>query len=80
VEGKLVSMPRLDEVRQLKTFFGLDILVKVGNKLSKTIDCITTPGSIRLCGQDPIEVEADFLRIRGMEEENFFVVEPWRSE
>jgi len=74
VEGKLKDMPRLEEVKQLKTFFGMDILVKVGGPIKRTIDCITTPGSIRLCGEDQFEVQADALRIRQMEEENFFVV------
>jgi hypothetical protein len=79
VDGKLIRMPRLDEVKALKTYFGMDILVKPGTRIRKTIDCITTPGSIRLCGQDKHDVEADFSRIREMEEENFFVVEPWEE-
>jgi hypothetical protein len=79
-EGKLIAMPRLEELKLLKTYAGHDLMVKIGGKLSKTIDCITTPGSIRLISQDEVELETDFQRIHDLEDDNFFVVEPMPKE
>jgi len=53
----------------------LDLLVKIGDRLKKTIDCITRPGSVRLVHKDKIQVEEDFLRIEQMQLENFYDVE-----
>jgi len=74
-EGKLKGLPRLEEVKKLKSFFQLDLLVKVGDRLKRTVDCITRPGSIRLCHKDKIQVEEDFLRIEQMQLENFYEIE-----
>jgi biotin carboxylase len=72
----LEALPRLDEIKKLKSFFEMDMFVKPGDKLVKTVDCITTPGNVRLCARDRAEMEADFARIRAMELEGFFVVKP----
>eukprot|EP00457_Paulinella_chromatophora_P002954 gb/GEZN01002959.1/.p1 GENE.gb/GEZN01002959.1/~~gb/GEZN01002959.1/.p1 ORF type:complete len:566 (+),score=80.81 gb/GEZN01002959.1/:27-1700(+) len=73
-EGILKGYPRLEEVKKCESFFSIDILTKPGDKIVKTIDCITRPGSIRLCHPDKYQVEADFMRIRDMEEEGFYDV------
>jgi len=75
VEGKLKALPRISDVKALPTYMKIELMVKIGDQINKTIDCITTPGSVLLCGQDKVTLETDFLRIRAMEEEDFFVVE-----
>eukprot|EP00456_Euglypha_rotunda_P033824 TRINITY_DN2609_c0_g1_i5.p1 TRINITY_DN2609_c0_g1~~TRINITY_DN2609_c0_g1_i5.p1 ORF type:complete len:368 (+),score=43.31 TRINITY_DN2609_c0_g1_i5:164-1105(+) len=80
VDGKLISFPRLEEVKKLKTFFQLDLLIKPGDKIKKTIDCISRPGSVRLCGPDKYDLEADYLRIRDMEKIKFYEVEKARQK
>jgi len=75
VEGKLISLPKLEEVKKLKSFFQLDLLVKPGERIKKTVDCITRPGSVRLAHKDKIQVEADFLRLEEMQKEGFYVIE-----
>jgi len=75
VEGKLKGFPRLDEVKRLKSFFQLDLMVKPGEMLKKTVDCITRPGSVRLCHKDKEQVEKDFNTIRDMELDGFYQVE-----
>jgi len=74
-EGKLKSFPRLEEVKRLKSFFQLDLLVKPGEPLKKTIDCITRPGSVRLCHTDKKQVERDFETIQDMQLNGFYEVE-----
>eukprot|EP00808_Paulinella_micropora_P023275 g67872.t1 len=75
-EGTLKQYGHLNEIKKCKSFFSIDILTKEGEKIVKTIDCITRPASIRLCHPDKYQMEADFLRIRDLEEEpDFYVVE-----
>jgi len=75
-EGKLKALPKLDQIRKLPSFFEMDMFVKAGEKLQKTIDCITMPGSVRLLSASRTQLEIDFKRIREIEEEEgFYVVE-----
>jgi len=73
-EGKLVALPKLDQIRKLESFFAMDMFVKPGEKLVKTIDCITMPGSVRLLHRDRVQLEADFLRLRALEDEGGFYI------
>lgn len=72
--GILVALPKLDDCKKLKSFFEMDIFVKPGEKLNMTIDCITTPGNVRLVARDRFEMEADILRLRDLEQDGFFVL------
>jgi len=75
VDGILRDLPKIKDVRALPSFVKIDLMVKIGERMRPTIDCITTPGSVLLCNQDKIKLEEDFLRCRDMELEGFFVVD-----
>jgi len=74
--GTLIAIPGLEEIKKLETYLNMDILIKPGDKLVPTVDCITIPGSISLASQDSMLVETDFLRIHAMTEKpGFFLLE-----
>jgi len=52
----------------------IDLDIKIGDKIHPTVDCVTIPGSILLCGKEKIELEADYLRFREMEMDGFYIV------
>jgi biotin carboxylase len=65
--GLLQGWGRLDELMKLESFFELDLFARVGELLVKTIDCMTTPGSVRLLNTDKQQLTADILRVREIE-------------
>jgi len=75
VEGVLKALPKIDEVKKLPSFVKIDMMVKIGEKISKTIDCVTTPGSVQLVNQDKGALEEDIRNVRRIELDGFFVVD-----
>ena len=73
VEGKLLAMPYLEEIKKLPTFFSADLLPKLGDYIKPTVDCFTAVGSVSLVG-DKQQVLRDYEKIHSYED--FFVVEP----
>eukprot|EP00457_Paulinella_chromatophora_P002941 gb/GEZN01002946.1/.p1 GENE.gb/GEZN01002946.1/~~gb/GEZN01002946.1/.p1 ORF type:complete len:581 (+),score=72.13 gb/GEZN01002946.1/:152-1894(+) len=71
--GILKEFGRLDEIRALPSFFGMDMLRKPGDKLSVTVDCITTPGAVRLAHEDQVQLEKDYEEVRKIEQNGLFV-------
>jgi len=68
VNGTLRGLPKLDSLpKQLSTFLKIDLDIKIGGQIHPTIDCVTIPGSILLCGTDKVQLESDYLRFREME-------------
>lgn len=65
-EGTIRDMPGLEKVKQLKSFSKIDLGVKVGSKLHKTIDLFTMPGRVQLLHKDELQVERDFLDVHAM--------------
>lgn len=74
-EGTLKAMPRLHEIEQLPSFLKADMMIKEGDKIVKTVDCITRPGSVRLLHSSKAQVEKDYEVLRQMEQDGFFIVE-----
>lgn len=67
VEKDFDGLKRLDEVRALPTFYDMSIKLKTGDRLRKTVDHFTCPGTVVLMGQ-PKDVERDYNTIRDIEQ------------
>src|SRR5262249_6009689 len=71
-EGIVESLPLLEDVRKLTSFFDMRIGVKPGDRLCLTTDFLTHPGLVDLVHEQRDVVEADFRRVRALEDSGFF--------
>ncbi|CAK4085457.1 unnamed protein product [Aphanomyces euteiches] len=74
-DGILRGLPGLAEITQMKSFLRKDLLVKIGDRVHRTIDMFTTPGSILLIHTDPTVLDADRKRIRELEHAGLYLLE-----
>ena len=58
-DGTLLGWPGLDQVKALASFHSLEIKAKVGERITKTVDFLTTPGSVMLVHAERAQVDAD---------------------
>jgi biotin carboxylase len=72
--GTLTGLPRLDDVRALRSFFQVGSYVKIGGNLQRTIDLFTCPGFVDLIHEDPAVIHDDYQRIRAWEAADFYQV------
>jgi hypothetical protein len=74
VEGTLeeVNEAFLDEIHQMKSFKYMELFVKVGGPIRKTIDCFTFGGIVKLINTDLSELVANYTRIKEIESLDLF--------
>jgi len=65
----------IEEIRRMRSFIRMEIFLKPGDMIKKTIDCFTLAGVIMLAHSLDAQVSADYERIREMEDENIFICE-----
>jgi hypothetical protein len=65
----------IEEIRHMRSFIRMEIFLKPGDIVKKTIDCFTLGGVIMLSHRYGGQVEADYARIREMEDQNLFICE-----
>ncbi len=63
------------EIRNMPSFLGMEIFLKVGHKVAKTIDCFTLGGIVKMSHVSLDVLLADYDRIREMENTGLFVCE-----
>ena len=61
------------EIRNMSSFVDMEIFFKIGRHVSKTIDCFTFGGIVKLTNPDLKQLVADYDRIREMEKSGLFV-------
>ena len=76
-EGVLraIDEAALNEIEDMKSFVDMEIFVKVGGSIRKTIDCFSFGGSIKLVNDDLSQLVEDYERIRALEISSLFIVE-----
>ena len=62
-DGQLVGYPGLPKVEALASFHSVEIKTHPGAEMTRTIDFLTTPGSVMLVHADGAQVEADARQI-----------------
>jgi len=71
-DGTLAAYPQMEKVQNMRSFQSIEVKVPVGGKLEKTINFVTTPGSIMLVHANRQVVEEDQAEIHQMEEDGTF--------
>lgn len=66
VEGELLSFENLEEIRGLRSFKSIELKMKPGDRVRRTTDFLTSPGSVMLVHPDPAVVRADAEFIHDM--------------
>ncbi|MGI5468206.1 ATP-grasp domain-containing protein [Streptomyces sp. CA-132043] len=74
--GRLVSLDRFAEIRALPSYAGHHLAVAVGDHLVPTVDAATSPGVCYLLHDDPRQIEADYRRLRALEEADLYGTGP----
>jgi hypothetical protein len=59
----------------MRSFIRMEIFLKPGDRIRKTIDCFTLAGVIMMSHRFEGQVEGDYSRIRSIEDEGLFVCE-----
>ena len=67
-EGTVIATPGYDMIRKLPSFHCLETGVRVGSKITHTVDLVTGIGSVILMHSDPKVLQKDIEFIRYMEE------------
>lgn len=68
-DGLVRDTPGADRIKAMQSFKSIDMGVKEGSRLHKTIDLFTMPGRAQLLHEDRDQVERDYLKIHLMLEE-----------
>lgn len=58
----------LENLRKLKTFYGIDTYLEPGSIVRKTVDSITSPGVVFLISENKDDLERDYSLLRKMEQ------------
>ena len=72
--GILVDLPKLDDIRNLPSFFSISMMCNVGDPITPTTDLFSTPGIVYLVHENRDQLVKDYHAIRTMEKDNFFVL------
>ena len=73
-EGIVRSLSRIDEIRQLPSFFDMHLSITVGSQLKKTVDSRTSPGFVYLIHDNPEVLRQDYHAIRILERNGIYEV------
>lgn len=71
--GKVISVPFIDKVKTLSSFFSLHMNVKPGDDLRLTIDYSSSPGNVHLVNTNQTQLMDDIQQLRKFELEGFVV-------
>jgi biotin carboxylase len=75
-EGKLVGFGKgLEEIKGMESVKSIELMVNLGDRMQKTVDIVTAPGSILLGHRDAAVLEREYERIHELEVEELFKVE-----
>lgn len=69
--GRIISIPFIDKVKSLTSFFSIQMNVTPGEYLQRTIDYYSSPGSVHLVSPDKHQLMADLEQLRQFEMEGF---------
>ena len=63
----------LAEIENMESFVSIELFIRKGAQVRKTIDCFTFGGVIRLISESHQAVQRDYERIREIEHQGFIV-------
>jgi biotin carboxylase len=74
-DGRISSCARLAELERLASWGGSIAVLGVGDRIRRTVDLFSSPGTIYLIHPDRDELERDYLRLRELEREGLFEID-----
>ena len=72
---RAIDETAVNEIEEMKSFVDMELFVKAGGLVKKTIDCFTFGGSVKLVNDDLSQLVQDYDRIRALEISSLFIVE-----
>lgn len=72
-EGVIKHMPLLDEIKKLSTIGFTRFKKKIGDKLAKTRDLSTSPGTVYMMCEDKDKLENEYQELLALAENGFIV-------
>jgi biotin carboxylase len=73
VEGNVKNILHVEKIRQLPSFYSIDLKIKIGSHLNKTTELLQIPGTVYLLHEDESVVQKDYEIIAELEKEMFVV-------
>lgn len=74
-DGRIASCERLAELERLPAYGGSIAVLGVGDRIRRTVDLFSSPGTIYLIHPDRRELERDYARLRELERAGLFDVD-----
>lgn len=75
-DGQLMGYPGVERIKELPSFQSIELKNKPGDSVSKTVDFLTTPGSVMLVHEDGRQVEEDMAFIHELEKDGLYNIKP----
>jgi len=72
-QGKIESIKFVDKIKQLKSYYRLDLHVKVGDQLKRTVDLCSCPGHVYLLHKSKEVLWDDYYKLVAIEKKMFGV-------
>jgi len=72
-QGKIKTIKFIDKIKQLKSFYSLDLHVKVGSQLKRTVDLCSCPGHVYLLHKNKEVLWDDYRKLVILEKQMFEV-------
>ncbi len=72
-QGKIKSIKLIDKIKQLKSFYNLELRVQVGDQLKRTVDLYTCPGFVYLLHKNEEVILEDYHKLVALEKQMFEV-------
>lgn len=72
---RAIDEAAVNEIEDMKSFVDMELFVKSGGPVKKTIDCFTFGGFIKLVNDNLSQLVEDYNRIRAMEISSLFIME-----
>lgn len=74
-QGVVKGFKNIESLQKLPSMYQLTLRTKIGDRLNITTDVWNSPGIVHLIHKDLALLEADYLRVREIEEEGLFLLE-----
>lgn len=71
-DGVVPAPERFAKVRSLDSFLDMVLTTPAGEPAPRTVDLATSPGYVYLSATDPAQIDADYRRLREMEENGLY--------
>ncbi|MNG36951.1 hypothetical protein D3C84_1241500 [compost metagenome] len=69
----LIDIPLISKLENFETIMNISMRVKVGEKLQKTTDLNSSPGSLHLAHKDQEKIQEEYNKIKILAKDGFVI-------